>query len=179
VEGDAFMKRKSEKPRVVITRDDLTLDEGNLDPDQRFDILVAETKKFCKAVGLPKGLIGDIFRTDSDWAFILQTDALLETACKEILRHSLRLHMMRDVIRNDTLDQFVDALPMNGRTSLLKLLEAADCPPEDLGFIEATRKLRNAYAHTIHYVDLTLVELIKKRPDKSDLIKKLCAIQKV
>jgi hypothetical protein len=61
------MKRKSEKPRVIITRDDLALGTEKIEPDQRFDILVAETQKSCKTVGLRKGLIADIFETDSDW----------------------------------------------------------------------------------------------------------------
>ena len=63
------------------------------------------------------------------------------------------------------------------RTSLLKLLEAAGCPSGELGFIEATRRVRNAYAHNIKYVDVSLIELIKQRPDKSHLLKNLSAIK--
>ena len=75
------------------------------------------------------------------------------------------------------LEDFVDSLPMNGRTSLLKLLDAAGLPPEELGFVEVTRRVRNAYAHNIEYADLSLIELIKQRPDKSQLIKHLSAIK--
>jgi hypothetical protein len=53
----------------------------------RFDILVEKSQKFCEAVGLHKDLILEIAKTDSDWAFILKIDALLETASKEIIRH--------------------------------------------------------------------------------------------
>jgi hypothetical protein len=73
-------------------------------------------------------------------------DALLETASKGIIRHGLRLKILNRVITNDVLGDFVESLPLNGRTSILKLLEAAGCPPEEQGFIEATRKVRNAYA---------------------------------
>jgi hypothetical protein len=66
----------------------------------RFDILVEESRKLCEAVGLHKDLILEIAKTDSDWAFILKIDALLETAS-------------------------------NGRTSILKLLEAAGCPQKN------------------------------------------------
>jgi hypothetical protein len=38
-------------------------------------------------------------------------------------------------------------------------------PPEEQGFIEATRKVRNTYAHNIKYVDVSLIELIKQRTD--------------
>jgi len=143
----------------------------------RFDILLEESQKFCKAVGLHKDLILAIARTDSDWPFILKIDALLETASKEIIRHGLRLKILNRVISNGVLGEFVDSLPMNGRTSLLKLLEAAGCPPGEQDFIGATRRVRNAYAHNIKYVDVSLIELIKQRPDKSYLIKNLSAIE--
>jgi len=75
------------------------------------------------------------------------------------------------------LGDFVDSLPINGKTSILKLLDAAGCPYEDLGFIEATRRVRNAYAHNIKFVDVSLIALIKQRPDKTELSKKLSAIK--
>lgn len=67
---------------------------------------------------------------------------------------------------------------MNGRTSLLVLLDAAGIPTEELWFIEHIRKLRNAYAHDIRNVDLSLIDLISKRKDKSQLIKHLSSIRK-
>jgi hypothetical protein len=143
----------------------------------RFGILLEEAQKFCEAVGLHKDLILEIARANNDWAFILKIDALLETASKEIIRHGLRLKILNRVIRNDALGDFVDSLPINGRTSILKLLDIAGCPPEDLGFIEAIRRVRNAYAHNIKFVDVSLIALIKQRPDKTELLKKLSAIK--
>jgi hypothetical protein len=142
-----------------------------------FGVLLEESQKFCEGVGLRKDLITQILKTDSDWAFMLKIDALLESASKEILRQGLRIKLLNRVIRNEILDDFVDTLPMNGRTSLLKLLDAAGLPPEELGFVEVTRRVRNAYAHNIEYADLTLIELIKQRQDKSQLIKHLSAIK--
>lgn len=66
---------------------------------------------------------------------------------------------------------------MNGRTSLHKLLEAGR-PPEEVGFIETTRLVRNAFAHNIEYAGLRLIDLIKLRQDNSRLIKYLSAIAK-
>lgn len=140
-------------------------------------ILLEEAQKFCVAVGLHKDLILEIAKADNDWAFILKIDALLETASKEIIRHGLRLKILNRVIRNDALGDFVDSLPINARTSILKLLDAAGCPPEELGFIEATRRVRNAYAHNIKLVDVSLIELIKQRGDKAQLLKNLSAIE--
>ena len=99
----------------------------------RFDILLEESQKFCKAVGLHKDLILAIARTDSDWPFILKIDALLETASKEIIRHGLRLKILNRVISNGVLGEFVDSLPMNGRISLLKL-GSSRMPSRGAGF---------------------------------------------
>ncbi len=143
----------------------------------RFSVLLEESQKFCEGMGLHKDLILEILKTDSDWAFILKVDALLETAAKQILRHGLRFKILNRVIRNEMLDDFVDSLPMNGRTSLLKLLDAACLPPEELAFVEVTRRVRNAYAHNIKYADVSLIELIKQRGDKSQLVKHLSAIK--
>lgn len=148
-----------------------------LDGAERFNILLEESEKFCEGVGLHKDLIRKILKTDSDWAFILKIDALLESAAKQILRTGLRIKLLNRVIQNETLDGFVDALPMNGRIGLLKLLDAACLPPEELGFVETIRKVRNIYAHDIRFADVSLIELVKQRNDKSQLIKYLSAIE--
>lgn len=142
----------------------------------RFDVLYGESQKFCESVGLPKDLIITILKTDSDWAFVLKVDALMESAAKHILRRGLRIKLLNKTFQNETLEGFVDSLPMNGRTSLLKLLGAAGLPPEELGFLEAVRLVRNAFAHNIEYAGLLLIDLIKMRQDKSWLIKHLSAI---
>jgi len=136
-----------------------------------------EAQKFCEGVGLHKDLIREIIKTDSDWAFVLKVDALLESATKQILRKGLRIKLMNKVIQNDTLEGFVDSLPMNGRTGLLKLLDAACLPPEELGFVETIRKVRNTYAHDIRFADVSLLELVKQRKDRTQIIKYLSAIE--
>jgi hypothetical protein len=147
------------------------------DGADRFNILLEESEQFCEGIGLHKGLIREILRTDSDWAFILKIDAILESAAKQIVRTGLRIKLLNRVIQNETLDGFVDALPMNGRTGLLKLLDAACLPPEELGFVETIRKVRKTYAHDIRFADVSLIELVKQRNDKSQLIKYLSAIE--
>jgi hypothetical protein len=147
------------------------------DVDQ-FGILLEESNKFCKAMGLHNNLIVDIMKTDSDWAFTLKIDALLETAVKQVVRHGLRFKLQNRTIQNETLGDFVDSLHIGGgQTSLLKLLDAAGFAAVDCGFIEATRNLRNAYAHNIRLVDTMLIELIKSRGDRSKLIKQLSPIE--
>jgi len=170
--------RKTEKTNLDATKKAKAWHElSQEEVVDRFDVLLGESRKFCEAVGLHKDLILQIAKSDTDWAFILKIDALLETAAKEIIRHGLRLKILNKVVGNDVLGDFVDSLPMNGRTSLLKLLEAAGCPAEEHGFIEATRRVRNAYAHNIKYIDVRLIELIKLRPDRSHLMKHLSAVE--
>jgi hypothetical protein len=161
-------------PRKPKTRRKPREDEG---PFDRFAALFEEAQKFCLAVGLPKDLILAIYHAESDWAFILKIDALLETASKEIIRHALHLKVLNRVVRTDSLAEFVDSLPINGRVSLAKLLDAAGCPSEELGFITAIRRVRNAYAHNIKFVETSLIDLVNQLPDKKDLLKNLSSIR--
>ena len=101
----------------------------------------------------------------------------MESAAKHIIHHSLQIQLLKRIHKNESLEEFIDSLSMNGRTSLLKLLNAAGLPDEELGFVEIIRLVRNAYAHNIQYADLGIVELIKSRPDKSRLIKHLSGIR--
>jgi hypothetical protein len=147
------------------------------DHAERFRVLLKETQAFCRAVDLHENLIVEIAEADSDWAFILKIEALVETGAKEIVRHGLRIKLLDRAISNDALCNFVDALPMNGRTSILKLLDAAGLPPEELGFVEALLRVRNAYVHDIRFLDVRLIDLITQRRDKSHLLKHLSAIK--
>jgi len=171
-------KRKKQQPYKAS----VTFGAQNPPPDDpgdfdRFGILLKESQKFCKRVGLQKDLIPNIIKTDSDWAFILKVDALMESAAKHIVRHGLQIKLLKQTFRNGALDDFVDSLSMNGRTSLLKLLEASAMPEDELRFVEVTRLVRNAYAHDIEFADLTLPQLINSRKDKSRLIKHLSGIK--
>jgi hypothetical protein len=148
-----------------------------LEGADRFTIMLEESEKFCEGVGLHKDLMREIIKTDSDWAFILKIDALLESAAKYIVRTGLRIKLLNRVMRNETLDEFVDSLPINGRTGILKLLDAACLPPEELGFVETIRKVRNIYAHDIRFTDVRLIDLVKQRNDKAQLIKYLSGIE--
>ena len=162
--------KKKSKPRAPKSKPQL---EGA----ERFKIILEESEKFCESVGLHKDLIREIIKTDSDWAFILKIDALLESAAKYIVRTGLRIKLLNRVMQNETLDGFVDSLPINGRSSILKLLDAACLPPEELGFVETIRKVRNIYAHDIRFADVSLIELVKQRNDKTQLIKYLSGIE--
>lgn len=135
--------------------------------------LLAEAQRFCASLGLRDDLIREITWAEDDWTFILKIDALLETAAKEIIRRSLKRQAENELTVGGELSDLVDSLPINGRPSVVRLLRDAQCPVNDLNFIESVRRLRNSFAHNIRSVDQSLIEVIKQHPDKSRLIKDL------
>jgi hypothetical protein len=143
--------------------------------ENRFELLLEASKKFTQAMGLHDELILEIFRSKTDWEFTIKIDAMLEAAAKAIVKQRLNSVPTEDG-EHLSFDGFVDAMPMNGRTSLLAFLKVDGCPNDVSGFIEAVRRLRNGFAHDIRLTDAKLVEIIKARPDKSQLIKALCQI---
>jgi len=146
--------------------------------ENRFELLFEESKKFSAVVNLPEELILKIFRAETDWEFIIKIDALLEAAAKHVIKAHLNLAESEDDDDAHAYDGFVDALPMNGRTSLLALLMINGCPSDMTNMIESVRRLRNGFAHDIRLTDSRLIDIIKGRPDKSHLIRTLCQIDK-
>jgi hypothetical protein len=117
--------------------------------------------------------IFEIFKAPTDWEFILKIDALLEAAVKRVVKQAL----VGASMDSDQIDEFVDSLPMRGRTSLLRLLRASGCEAQELNLIEAVRIVRNGFAHDITQMELPLIEVLKRRKDKSSLLKNLCWIK--
>ncbi len=138
------------------------------------DWLLKESKKLSALIRVPAGTILEIFKAPSDWEFILKIDALLEAAVKKIVKANLIGSKLMD---KEKLELFVDALPIRGRTSLIELLKATGCPDSEIALIESVRSLRNGFAHDIVQIKSTLIEVIKRRKDKSSLIRGLCYIK--
>jgi hypothetical protein len=136
--------------------------------------MMEESKHLASLINVPSKTIYDIFKSSSDWEFILKIDALLEAAARKVVKVAFAAN---DKMNPDDMEDFVDTLPMRGRTSLLKLLEATGCGEEESHLIECVRILRNGFAHDITQMTLPLIEVIKKRKDKSNLIRGLSYIQ--
>jgi hypothetical protein len=143
--------------------------------EDRFEWMLNEAKKLSGLIGVPDGAIIEIYRADSDWEFILKIDALLEAAVRKVVRTNL---LGTKLVNKQKLEEFIDALPMRGRTSLIELLKAVGCPDSEVALVDCVRRLRNAFAHDIVQMDSNLIDIIKKRNDKSHLIKALCYIEK-
>lgn len=143
----------------------------------RIDLLLKSAAECCEALGLRKDLIPDIYNVEGDWAFVLKVDALLEMATREVVKRHLKLERDGASLGAEALEQFVSDLPMNGRTSLMQLLEATGCDRDICEFVSATRKIRNTYAHDIRRADLSLLELVQSRGDWRELLKKISPIE--
>lgn len=148
------------------------------DSNDRFDFLFSNAEEFCRAMGLQDDLLRDIYRSDSDWAFILKVDSLLEVAMRRIVSDSLKMEIKGRVVGRKGVENFVATLPVSGKTSLLKLVRVSGCPKDLCDFIESTRKLRNAFAHNIKLIDEKLLTVILDRDDSSSLLKNLSSVEK-
>lgn len=136
--------------------------------------MLEEAQKFAALIGVSDDTIVNIYKCATDWEFILKIDALLEAAVRKVVKANL---ITGDMMDADKLESFVDALPMRGRTSLIELLRATGCGASEIALIDCVRRLRNGFAHDIVQINSTLIEVIKRRNDKSILIKGLCYIE--
>jgi hypothetical protein len=130
---------------------------------------MTESQHLGKLIGIAPKQIYEIFKAGTDWEFIIKIDALLEAAAKKVVKASLVNGYLTPV----EIDEFVDALPIRGRTSLLKLLQASGCDAPERNLIDAVRTLRNGFAHDITQMNMSLIEVVKKRKDKTTLLKSL------
>ena len=115
-----------------------------------------ESKHLASLIGVSPKQIYEIFKAGTDWEFIIKMDALLEAASKKVVKTVLA----PAYLATTGIDEFVDALPIRGRTSVLKLLDASGCGPEEMALIDCVRTLRNGFAHDITQMDLPLIEVI-------------------
>jgi hypothetical protein len=81
-----------------------------------FALMLEEAKKFSALIGVADSTILEIYTCPTDWEFILKMDALLETAVRKLVKVALT---GSELIDNNKLEAFVDALPMRGRSGLL------------------------------------------------------------
>ena len=117
-------------------------------------------ERLFELLGLPVDTLSTIYQSESDWEFIITTDALLEICVKEVVKNCLTLQRFEGTdIGEEALDDFVDTLPINGRTSLISLLRASGCRKDHVEIIEIVRRLRNGFAHNIRLIDSSMLEL--------------------
>ncbi|UZE46997.1 hypothetical protein ONR75_18505 [Rhodopseudomonas sp. P2A-2r] len=138
-----------------------------------FKWLMEESKHLASLIGVSSKQIFEIFKAGTDWEFIIKMDALLEAASKAVVKAALA----NEYLDADDMDEFVDALPMRGRTSILKLLQASGCGDAERNLIDSVRVLRNGFAHDITQMEMSLIDVIKGRKDRTTLLRGLCWIK--
>jgi len=143
--------------------------------ENQFRLLVERADKFGKAIGVGKELFLGLLEERSDWAFIIQIDALNETAIRETMARLLRVNGVADD-EGDKMERFVNALSYQGKSSIIRLLEAAGAPKDVVEYVEAVRKVRNHYAHDIRNLNKSLMDIIEGHNEKSKLFRSLCYI---
>jgi hypothetical protein len=134
--------------------------------------MMRESKHLAELIGVSPKQIYEIFKAGTDWEFIIKMDALLEAASKKVVKAILA----NEYLNQEDINEFVDALPIRGRTSVLKLLAASGCDTPECNLIDSVRVLRNGFAHDITQMEMSLIDVIKSRKDKSTLLKGLCWI---
>jgi hypothetical protein len=140
----------------------------------RFKWMLEESTKLSNLIAIPEDTITKIYTCPSDWEFILKIDALLEATVKKVIKTNLTCS---ERMNKGKVETFVDSLPMRGRTSLLELLKATGCHADEISLIDCVRRLRNGFAHDILQIDSNLIDVIRRRNDKSLLIKGLSYIE--
>ncbi|MCZ8180832.1 MAG: hypothetical protein O9309_17555 [Rhizobium sp.] len=143
--------------------------------DTAFDALIEIADRYCGPIGVGRDLIISLFNERSDWAFIIQIDALNETACRDIISRNLALDGIEPASEEE-ISSFVSALSYQGRASIIRLLTMTGVPREHIDFVEAVRTIRNTFAHDIRSVSRSLMEVVGERSDKRRVLKILSYI---
>ncbi len=130
----------------------------------------AGVKEFCNAIDVSEATINQIFQEETDWAFLIKIDALLETASKELIGNKLRF---KNADPANEIAKLVQKLNVNGKVSVVAFLKAVGVHKDYRDFISEVRNLRNSYAHNLHSIEMTLAQLLDGQNDKNATLRKL------
>lgn len=144
--------------------------------ENQFEILVQEAKKYGKSLGIGPEFFLSLYNEKSDWAFIIQIDALHETASREALSRLMRVDGIEPETE-DTAAEFVQSLNYQGRTSIIRLLKLAGVPKDTTEFVEHIRMIRNAYAHDIRALKQPILQIINNRPERAKILRRVSFIE--
>lgn len=156
--------------RTALDRpDDVALSEND-----RLTELQEEAADFCERFGIGEDIVLETYTETSDWAFFIKIDALLETACRDLMSRLLKMRQGGGA-RDQEMAAFIHDMEFQGRSSLLRLLELGRCPASDVQFLQSVHSARDAFAHDLRALNATLVELMESRADRKRLLKAFAA----
>jgi hypothetical protein len=132
--------------------------------------LLEQADEFCARFGVGDDIILETYTEISDWAFFIKVDALHETACRDLTARLLRTRQGGGALDRE-MSAFIDDIEFQGRGSVLRLIELARRPRDYVRLLKCVRRVRNACAHNVSSVNMTLTELIEQLPDRTQLLR--------
>ena len=106
-----------------------------------------------KDLDLPPGFLTDLLLEQSDWAFVVKAQAILETAVTTLLVAQLGKPELGDFIAED--------MEMSQRIKMLSALNL--CSPAQREMMRRLSSLRNKLAHTAHGTLFSFHEYLKDK----------------
>lgn len=101
-------------------------------------------------LGLKTGFVQGLMEETDDWAFIIKTSVIVESALGQLLSESLL---------GDALDRHIRALPMDGRIGKIQLAQDLRLiGPKSASRIRAICEVRNDFAHGLKVLKLSVAD---------------------
>ena len=122
---------------------------------------VAQHKKALWTIedplGLSAGFVQGLLEEVDDWAFIIKTSVVLESALGQALSSSLL---------GNSLARHISSLPMNGRTGKIQLAQDIGLiGPKSVARFMALNEIRNNFAHGLKVLQLSIPEYFNRMTD--------------
>lgn len=104
--------------------------------------------------------------------FFILLACIIEAVLNETIAKGLRFMLTREKpIGGTEFSEFVERLPMLGRSGRHALAKACKMPDDLLAYVEAVFLVRNSYAHKLSNVNKTIHELVFSHLEKKKLIR--------
>ncbi len=101
-------------------------------------------------LGLTAGFVQGLMEEPDDWAFIIKTSVIVESALGQLISESLL---------GDALDRHIRALPMDGRMGKIQLAQDLSLiGPKSASRIRAICEVRNDFAHGLKVLKLSVAD---------------------
>jgi hypothetical protein len=144
---------------------------GDEEIRERLDFLFAESEEIIQRFGLSKGFVAKLFKAD-DWTFFILLACLIEAVLNETIAKGLKFMLTQEKqIGGTDFSEFIERLPMLGRSGRHALAKACKMPDDLLAYVEAVFLVRNSYAHKLSNVNKTIHELVFSHSEKTKLIR--------
>lgn len=105
-------------------------------------------------LGLSAGFVQGLLEEVDDWAFIIKTSVVVESALGQVLSASLL---------GNSLDRHISSLPMNGRSGKIQLAQDIGLiGPKSVARFTAISEIRNNFAHGLKVLQLSIPEYFNR-----------------